>query len=143
MEQSEPEILLVKNQKSSWLKILGYVAIILSLIAIISAIISYAASGQSKAIVEINVQTKPFDDEDIEETHVFIKNDFNEAGAQVDQKVVRDKKNGLLTIHMPAHYDKLESTTVFDVDSVSIHFKTLIIKGSKPIINIIQKIKIV
>merc|ERR1712038_484037 len=117
LEQSEPEILLVKNQKSSWLKILGYVAIILSLVAIISAMISYAASGQSKAIVEINVQTKPFDDEDIEETHVFIKNDFNEAGAQVDQKVVRDKKNGLLTIHMPAHYDKLESTTVFDVDS--------------------------
>ena len=89
-------------------------------IVIISAmiVVTYGAIG-AQSSKTINGPETPLNDDDIEETHVFIRNDLNEEGALVDQKVLRDKKNGLLIIHMPAHYDKVESTTIFDVDSVS------------------------
>ena len=98
------------------MKIIKEIAIIFALIAV-----TYGAIGaqKSKKIVKIDVPETPLNDEDIEETHMFIRNDLNEEGALIDQKVLKDKKNGLLIIHMPAHYDKVESTTVFDLDSVS------------------------
>jgi len=53
------------------------------------------------------------DGNSIEETHLFL----NENGVIVDEKLTRDLKNDILSIHVPAHHDRSEVNVVFDETS--------------------------
>jgi len=55
------------------------------------------------------------DTNSIEETHLFL----NENGVVVDEKLTRDLKNEILSVHVPAHHDRSELNIVFDETSVS------------------------
>ncbi len=58
------------------------------------------------------------DKNNIEETHLFLE----EKGVLVDEKLTRDLKNEIVSIHVPAYHDRSELNIVYDENSVSFSY---------------------
>jgi hypothetical protein len=88
--------------KPNWTRRVGYILTTLFVIAIIAAFIAYSSTKETehKPVLEVYE----------EETHLYI----NEKGAYVDEKIIRDTKNELLVLHVPAHHDIVESRVILD-----------------------------
>jgi hypothetical protein len=89
--------------KPNWTRSVGYILTTLFVIAMISALIAYTKETEHKTVLEVYE----------EETHLYI----NENGAPVDEKLIRDTKNDLLLLDVPAHHNIDATQAIFDEKS--------------------------
>jgi len=67
----------------------------------------------TSSLAVIDATLPHLDRNSIEETHLFL----NENGVVVDEKLTRDLRNDILSVHVPAHHDRSELNIVFDEKS--------------------------